>query len=54
MAGPVVGPIAGGFIAQTVGIKYVFVTIAGESFKLLTPYTSKARLFIQVLEDLLQ
>lgn len=27
--GPVIGPIAGGFIAQTVGIKYVFIVIAG-------------------------
>jgi MFS family permease len=28
--GPVIGPIAGGFIAETVGIKYVFIVIAGE------------------------
>lgn len=26
--GPAVGPIAGGFIVQTVGIKWVFITIA--------------------------
>lgn len=26
--GPVVGPVAGGFIAQTVGVKYVFIAIA--------------------------
>lgn len=27
-AGPVVGPIAGGFIASTIGVKYVFIVIA--------------------------
>lgn len=27
--GPVVGPIAGGFIAQSIGIKYVFIVISG-------------------------
>ncbi|KAK0434636.1 major facilitator superfamily domain-containing protein [Armillaria borealis] len=31
LMGPAVGPIAGGFIAQTVGVKYVFITIAGAS-----------------------
>jgi hypothetical protein len=31
MVGPVIGPIAGGFIAQTVGMKYVFIVIAGET-----------------------
>ena len=25
-----IGPIAGGYIAQTVGIKYIFITIAGQ------------------------
>ena len=29
--GPVVGPIAGGYIVQTVGIKYIFITIAGQA-----------------------
>ncbi|KAF8637929.1 hypothetical protein AX17_002550 [Amanita inopinata Kibby_2008] len=29
LIGPVVGPIGGGFIAQAVGIKYVFIVIAG-------------------------
>jgi MFS family permease len=29
--GPVVGPIAGGFIAQTIGFKYVFIVIVGIS-----------------------
>lgn len=27
--GPVIGPIAGGFIAQRIGFKYVFIVIAG-------------------------
>ena len=26
--GPIVGPIAGGFIVQTIGIKWVFITNA--------------------------
>ena len=28
--GPVIGPIAGGYIAETIGIKYIFITIAGQ------------------------
>lgn len=28
-SGPVIGPIAGGFIAQTIGVKWVFIVIAG-------------------------
>ncbi|CAL1710913.1 unnamed protein product [Somion occarium] len=31
LIGPAVGPIAGGYIAQTVGYKYIFVVIAGLS-----------------------
>lgn len=27
--GPVAGPVAGGFLAQTVGVRYVFIVIAG-------------------------
>ena len=27
--GPVIGPIAGGYIAQTMGIKYTFITFTG-------------------------
>ncbi|KAJ6588928.1 major facilitator superfamily domain-containing protein, partial [Mycena capillaripes] len=30
LIGPVIGPIGGGFIAQTVGVKYIFITIAGK------------------------
>jgi hypothetical protein len=29
--GPIVGPIAGGFIAQEVGIKWVFIVIASKT-----------------------
>lgn len=29
LIGPAVGPIAGGFIAETIGYKYVFIVIAG-------------------------
>ena len=29
LMGPALGPIAGGYLAQTVGVKYVFVVIAG-------------------------
>jgi MFS family permease len=29
LIGPAVGPIAGGFIAQYIGIKWVFIVIAG-------------------------
>jgi MFS family permease len=29
LIGPVVGPIMGGFIAETIGIKYVFIVVAG-------------------------
>ncbi|CAK5262918.1 unnamed protein product [Mycena citricolor] len=29
LIGPVVGPIAGGFITETIGVKYVFVLLAG-------------------------
>jgi len=28
--GPVVGPVAGGFIAQTIGVKWVFIIIASK------------------------
>jgi MFS family permease len=31
--GPVIGPVAGGYIAETIGVKYVFVVIAGEISK---------------------
>lgn len=31
LIGPAVGPIAGGFIAQTIGFKYVFIVIAALS-----------------------
>lgn len=29
LIGPAVGPVAGGFIAQTIGVRYVFVVTAG-------------------------
>lgn len=29
LIGPAVGPIAGGFITETIGFKYVFIVIAG-------------------------
>lgn len=32
ISGPAVGPVAGGFIAQTVGMKYVFIVIAGTRY----------------------
>lgn len=28
-SGPIIGPIAGGFVAQSIGFKYVFIIIAG-------------------------
>ncbi|KAF9052189.1 multidrug resistance protein 4 [Hymenopellis radicata] len=31
LLGPALGPIAGGFITQTIGVKYVFIVIAGVS-----------------------
>lgn len=33
LLGPALGPIAGGFLAQTVGVKYIFITIAGMPFR---------------------
>src|SRR6266550_7841733 len=30
-SGPVMGPAAGGFISQTIGVKYIFVVLAGTS-----------------------
>lgn len=30
-SGPIIGPIAGGFVAETIGFKYVFIIIAGLS-----------------------
>jgi len=30
IVGPVVGPVAGGFIAQTIGVKWVFIIIASK------------------------
>lgn len=29
LIGPAVGPIAGGFIAETIGFKYIFIIISG-------------------------
>ncbi len=31
LLGPALGPIAGGFITQTIGVRYVFIVIAGTS-----------------------
>jgi len=33
--GPVIGPVAGGFITQTIGIKWVFIVIASKRMILL-------------------
>jgi MFS family permease len=33
--GPIVGPIAGGFIAQTIGMKWVFLIIACEYLRII-------------------
>lgn len=32
LLGPAMGPIAGGFIAQTVGVKWVFIVISSLSY----------------------
>lgn len=32
LIGPAIGPIMGGFIAQTIGVQYVFIVIAGLCF----------------------
>ena len=42
LLGPVMGPIAGGFVAQTVGIKWVFIVISSLSF----PFYRQCNLFI--------
>ena len=35
LPGPVVGPVAGGFISQTIGVKWVFIIIASTSLCLI-------------------
>jgi MFS family permease len=32
LLGPAMGPIAGGYIAQTVGVKWVFIVISSLSY----------------------
>ena len=42
LLGPAMGPIAGGFIAQTVGVKWVFIVISSLSY----PFYRQRNLFI--------
>jgi MFS family permease len=39
LLGPAIGPVAGGYIAETIGVKWVFIIIASESMDRQSSHT---------------
>lgn len=49
MTGPAIGPVAGGFITQSIGVKWVFIVIASASLSCFHAFLSFLHLPLLVL-----